>query len=273
MEALTVKIWSLISLHGPNVAYAIIILIVGLTVCKIIRTMVRNGLTKAGVDATLVPFVSKMVYYLSLTFVIVFVLARFGIQTTSIITVLGGAVLAVGLALQGTLSNFAAGVMLLLFRPFEVGDFVDAGGTIGTVIEIGVFCTTLNSPDNIKIIVPNSSINGAIIKNFSANATRRNDLVIGIDYGDDIGTAMDVIRRVLEADARVLKDPEALIAVGELADSSVNILVRPWSKAGDSWQLRLDLRRTLKEQLEAAGCSIPFPQTDVHLHQVASGNP
>ncbi len=249
------------------------ILIVGLTACSIIRATVRKGLNKARVDATLVPFVSNMVYYLSLTFVMVFVLARFGIQTTSIITVLGGAVLAVGLALQGTLSNFAAGVMLLVFRPFEVGDSVDAGGTVGKVIEIGVFCTTLHSPDNIKIIVPNSSIYGAIIKNFSANATRRNDLVMGIGYDDDIGKAMDVIRRVLEADARVLKDPEPLIAVGELADSSVNILVRPWSKAEDSWQLRLDLRRTLKEQLEAAGCSIPFPQTDVHLHQVPSGSP
>ena len=270
---MTERIWGLIEQHGPNVVYALLILIVGLTVCRIIRAAVRKGLTRAGVDATLVPFVSRMVYYLTLTFVIVFVLARFGIETTSIIAVLGGAALAVGLALQGTLSNFAAGVMLLVFRPFEVGDFVDAGGTRGKVIEIGVFCTTLHSPDNVKIIIPNSSVYGAIIKNFSANDTRRNDLVIGIDYGDNIGTAMDVIRRVLEADARVLKDPEALIAVGELADSSVNILVRPWSKAEDSWQLRLDLRRTLKEQLEAAGCSIPFPQTDVHLHQATSGNP
>ena len=272
MEAITETISGLIMLHGPSVVYALVILIVGLAVCRIVHTTVRKTLTRAGVDATLVPFISKMAYYLSLTFVMLSILARFGIQTTSIIAVLGGAVLAVGLALQGTLSNFAAGVMLLLFRPFEVGHFVDAGGTTGTVDEIGIFCTTLHSAQNIKIIVPNSSIYGTIIKNFSANDTRRNDLVIGIDYGDNIGTAMDVIRRVLEADARVLKDPEALIAVGELADSSVNILVRPWSKAGDSWQLRLDLRRTLKEQLEAAGCSIPFPQTDVHLHQVASGN-
>ncbi len=273
METMTETVWGLIEQHGPSVVYALVILIIGLTACRIVRAMVRKGLTKAGVNATLVPFVSKMAYYLSLTFVIVFVLARFGIETTSIIAVLGGAVLAVGLALQGTLSNFAAGVMLLMFRPFEVGHVVDAGGTTGKVIEIGIFSTTLHSPDNIKIIIPNSSIYGTIIKNFSANDTRRNDLVIGIDYGDNIGTAMDVIRRVLEADARVLKDPEALIAVGELADSSVNILVRPWSKAGDSWQLRLDLRRTLKEQLGAAGCSIPFPQTDVHLHQVASENP
>ena len=273
MEALIENLWILIVQHGPNVAYALVILFGGLTVCRIVRATVRRGLTKAGFDATLIPFVSKMAYYLSLTFIFVFVLARFGIQTTSIIAVLGAASLAVGLALQGTLSNFAAGVMLLMFRPFEVGHFVDAGGTSGTVSEIGIFSTTLNSPNNIKIIIPNSSVYGAIIKNFSANDTRRNDLVIGIGYGDNIGTAFDVIRRVLEADARVLKNPEALIAVGELADSSVNILVRPWSKAGDSWQLRLDLRRTLKEQLEAAGCSIPFPQTDVHLHQVTSENP
>jgi small conductance mechanosensitive channel len=272
MEAITETISGLIMLHGPSVVYALVILIVGLAVCKIVHTTVRKTLTRAGVDATLVPFISKMAYYLSLTFVMLSILARFGIQTTSIIAVLGGAVLAVGLALQGTLSNFAAGVMLLVFRPFEVGHFVDAGGTAGTVIEIGIFSTTLHSPDNVKIIVPNSSIYGAIIKNFSANETRRNDLVMGIDYGDNVGTAMDVIRRVLEADDRVLKDPEPLIALGELADSSVNILVRPWCKASDYWSLRFDLLRTLKEQLEAAGCSIPFPQTDVHLHQVASGN-
>jgi len=270
MEALTERIWGLVMEHGPSVVYALVILIVGLTVCRIVRAAVRKTLTRARVDATLVPFISKMVYYLSLTFVMVFVLARFGIETTSIIAVLGGAALAVGLALQGTLGNFAAGVMLLVFRPFEVGDAVDAGGTMGKVIEIGIFCTTLHSPDNVKIIVPNSSIYGAIIKNFSANDTRRNDLVMGIDYGDNIGTAMDVIRRVLEADDRVLKDPEALIAIGELADSSVNILVRPWCKKEDYWPLRFDLMRTLKEQLEAAGCSLPFPQTDVHLHQ-ASG--
>ena len=145
MKALTESMWSLLEQHGPNVIYAIIILVVGLTACRIVRETVRKALTKAHVDATLVPFVSKMVYYLSLTFVIVFVLARFGIETTSIIAVLGGAVLAVGLALQGTLSNFAAGVMLMVFRPFEVGHFVDAGGTTGTVDEIGIFCTTLHS--------------------------------------------------------------------------------------------------------------------------------
>jgi small conductance mechanosensitive channel len=270
MEDITQKIWNLIEQHGPSVVYAVVILIVGLTVCKMIRGMVRKGLTRAGVDATLIPFVSKMVYYLGLTFVMVFVLARFGIETTSIIAVLGGAALAVGLALQGTLSNFAAGVMLLVFRPFEVGEVVDAGGTVGKVIEIGVFCTTLHSADNIKIIVPNSSIYGAIIKNFSANETRRNDMVMGIGYGDDIGKAMDVIHRVLAADERVLKDPEPVVAVAELADSSVNIVVRPWCNASDYWPLRFDLNRTLKEQLETAGCSIPFPQTDVHLHQVGS---
>jgi len=270
MEEITQKIWSLVEQHGPSVVYAVVILIVGLTVCKMIRGMVRKGLTRAGVDETLVPFLSKLVYYLGLTFVMVFVLARFGIETTSIIAVLGGAALAVGLALQGTLSNFAAGVMLLIFRPFQVGDFVDAGGTAGSVIEIGVFCTTLHSPDNVKIIVPNSAVYGAIIKNFSANETRRIDMVMGIDYSDDIGKAIEVINRVLAADARVLKDPEPTVAVAELADSSVNIVVRPWCNASDYWPLRFDLNRTLKEQLEAAGCSIPFPQTDVHLHQVAS---
>jgi len=271
MEVISERIWNLVLEHGPSVIYALVILIVGMAVCRIVRAGVRKALTRANVDATLVPFISKMAYYLALTFVIVFVLARFGIETTSIIAVLGGAALAVGLALQGTLSNFAAGVMLLVFRPFDVGDAVDAGGTAGKVVEIGLFCTTLHSPDNVKIILPNSSVYGAIIKNFSANETRRNDIVMGVAYGDNLGTAMDVIRRVLDADTRVLKDPEPLIAVGELADSSVNILVRPWCKVEDYWLLRFDLLRTLKEQLEAAGCSIPFPQTDVHLHQ-ASGS-
>ena len=264
------RVTELIAQHGPNVVYAIVILVVGLTVCRIIRGLVRKALTRAEVDETLVPFISKLAYYLCMTFVIVFVLARFGIETTSIVAVLGGAALAVGLALQGTLSNFAAGVMLLIFRPFKVGDFVDAAGTAGSVQEIGVFCTTLHSPDNVRIIVPNSSVYGAIIKNFSANDTRRVDLVMGIDYSDDIGLALETIRKVVTADERVLKDPEPKIAVAELADSSVNIVVRPWCNADDYWAVRWDLTRALKEQLEAAGCSIPFPQTDVHLHQASS---
>jgi small conductance mechanosensitive channel len=260
----------LVSQWGLRVVGAIAILVIGWTVAKIIRGSVRRGLERASIDATLVPFISKLVYYLVLAFVLIAVLKGFGFETTSLIAVLGAAGLAVGLALQGTLSNFAAGVMLLFFRPFRVGDFVDAGGTAGTVQEIGVFATTLSTPDNVMIVVPNSSVYGQTIKNFSANDTRRNDMVVGISYDDDIGKAMATIEGIMKADSRVLADPAPVIAVSEMADSSVNLVVRPWCKKEDYWGLRFDLTRQFKEGLEAAGCSIPYPQTDVHLHQAGS---
>lgn len=265
-ETLTV----LVSTYGLRVVGALVVLIVGWIAAKMVRGAVRNGLTRANIDATLVPFLAKLVYYLFLTFVVLAVLRLFGVETTSFIAVLGAAGLAVGLAMQGTLSNFAAGVMLLVFRPFKVGDFIDAGGTAGTVIEIGVFATTLHSPDNVRIVVPNSAVGGQTIKNFSANDTRRVDMVVGIDYSDDIGKAIQVITSVMGNDSRVLPDPAPVVAVSEMADSSVNLVVRPWCKKEDYWGLRFDLTRAFKEQLEAAGCSIPFPQTDVHLHQAGA---
>ena len=196
---------------------------------------------------------------------VIAVLGLFGIETTSLVAVLATAGLAIGLALQGTLSNFSSGVMLLLFRPFRVDDFVEVAGVKGSVVEIGIFTTVLKTPDNVKIIVPNSSIYGATITNYAAYDTRRNDLLIGVSYGDDLADAETAIRRVIESDDRVLKDPEPVIAVAELADSSVNFVVRPWCKASDYWTLRFDLTRRIKEELEASGCSIPFPQQDVHL--------
>ena len=254
---------------GIKAIGALAVLIIGFVVAKWIRTSLRNALARRNVDATLVPFLASMVYYLVLAFVVIAVLGMFGIEATSMIAVLGAAGLAVGLAMQGTLSNFAAGVMLLIFRPFKVGDYVDAGGIAGSVIEIAIFSTTLHSPDNVRITVPNGAIYGAVIKNFSANDTRRNDMVMSIAYSDDIGKAIQVLQRCLDSDERVLKDPEPVIAVSELADSSVNLVVRPWCKKEDYWGLRFDLTRTMKEQLEASGCSIPFPQTDVHLHKAS----
>jgi small conductance mechanosensitive channel len=262
----------LISTWGLKVVGAIAVLIIGTMVAKVIRNAVRRGLERSELDDTLVPFITKMVYYLLLAFVVLAVLNLFGIQTTSFIAVLGAAGLAVGLALQGTLSNFSAGVMLLVFRPFQVGDFIDAGGTAGSVIEIGIFSTTLHSPDNVRIIVPNSAVYGQTIKNFSANDTRRNDMVVGVSYDDDLNKAAEVINRVLAADSRVLKDPEPTVAVSEMADSSVNFVVRPWCKKEDYWGLRFDLTKALKEELEAAGCSIPYPQQDVYMHQVAGSS-
>jgi small conductance mechanosensitive channel len=257
---------TLVSTWGLRVVGALAILLVGRIVAGTLRRSARRGLERSQVDASLVPFLSSLVYYLALAIVLVAVLNLFGIQTASIIAILGAAGLAVGLALQGTLSNFAAGVMLLLFRPFTVGDFVEVSGIAGVVDEVGVFSTTLHTGDNVRIVVPNSKIYGDILKNYSAAETRRIDLVIGISYTDDIGRAIEVLLRTLTSDPRVLKEPEPLVAVSELADSSVNLVVRPWCTGSDYWGLRFDLTRSIKEELESAGCSIPFPQRDVHVH-------
>jgi small conductance mechanosensitive channel len=269
-EAILDTVTALVATWGLKVVGAILILIIGRIGAGWARRITRKGLERSQVDATLVPFLSNGVYYLLLAVVLIFVLSAFGIQTASLVAVLGAAGLAVGLALQGTLSNFAAGVMLLVFRPFKVGDFIDAGGTTGSVDEIGIFACTLKSPDNVKIVVPNSQVYGQTIKNFNGFDTRRIDLVIGISYDDDIGLAIDTIRQIVAADERVLADPETVMAVSNLGDSSVDLVVRPWCQGSDYWSLRFDLTRRIKEGLEAAGCSIPYPQTDVHLHSVQS---
>jgi small conductance mechanosensitive channel len=258
---------TLVSTWGLQLAGALAVLIIGRFLCGIARKSIRRAMENRRVDPSLVPFVSNLVYFVLLAAVLIAVLGLFGIETTSLVAVLGTAGLAIGLALQGTLANFSSGVMLLLFRPFHVGDYIDAAGTAGTVTEIGVFSTTLNTPDNVKIIVPNSGIFGATIKNFSANDTRRNDIVLGISYDDDISNAIAVVNAVLSKDSRVLSDPEPVVAVSELADSSVNLVVRPWCRKEDYWGLRFDLTRRFKEELEQGGCSIPYPQHDVHLHQ------
>lgn len=262
-------ITSTASTWGLQVIGAIAVLIVGRFVAGVLRRAVRRALERSKVDASLIPFFASAVYYLAITVVLIAVLELFGIQTTSMIAVVGAAGLAIGLAMQGTLSNVASGVMLLIFRPFRLGDFVEVAGVAGSVAEIGLFSTALNTPDNVRITVPNSAIYGETIKNYSANDTRRNDLVVGVAYGDSIPQAMEIVRNVLSADARVLPEPAPVIAVGELGDSSVNLLVRPWCRKEDYWELRFELTRKLKEELEAGGCSIPFPQRDVHLHSAA----
>ena len=258
-------ILALTSTWGLKVLGAILVLIVGRIVASSVRKLVHRGSVRASLDATIVPFLSGLAYYVVLAIVFVAALGMVGIQTASLLAVFGAAGLAVGLAVQGTLSNFAAGVMLLLFRPFRVGDYIEAAGTAGTVASVGLFVTTLNTPDNVQILVPNSGVWGDTIKNYAANDTRRNDITVGIAYDNDIGKAMEIVRDVLGADARVLEDPAPLIAVAELADSSVNLVVRPWCKKEDYWGLRFDLIRGFKEALEAGGLSIPFPQRDVHL--------
>ncbi len=256
-----------LSTYGLRVVGALVVLLLGRMIAGMARTGAGRAMRRSRLEPTIIPFISGLVYYGLLAFVILAVLRLFGIETTSFIAVLGAAGFAVGLAMQGTLSNFSAGFMVLWFRPFKVGDYVQAGGISGTVVEIGVFTTTLHSPDNVQILVPNSSIYGQTIRNYSVNDTRRIDLVMGIAYTDDIGKAIAVIRKVLDSDNRVLGDPAPVIAVDELADSSVNLVVRPWCRRENYGPLRWDLTRRLKEDLEAAGCSIPFPQRDVHVHQ------
>jgi small conductance mechanosensitive channel len=267
LETSITTITDLLTNWGLKALGALAVLIVGRIVAGWVRRTIRSLLSRSKTDPTLVPFVSGLVYYLLLAVVVIAVLDMVGVQTASLIAVLGAAGLAVGLALQGTLANFAAGIMLLVFRPFQKGDYIEAAGVAGSVDAINIFTTSLNTPDNVRIVIPNASVWGQTIKNYAAHATRRLDLVVGIAYEDDIGRAIDTITGIVRADGRVLAEPQSTVAVNELGDSSVNIVVRPWCKREDYWPLRCELTRRFKEDLEKAGCSIPFPQRDVHVHQ------
>jgi small conductance mechanosensitive channel len=250
---------------GINLALALVIFIVGRIIAKIIVSLVEKLLAKSKTDQILINFISSIVSAILLVFIIAAALDKLGVDTTSLIALLGAAGLAVGLALQGSLQNFAAGVMLIMFRPFKAGDFVEAGGATGVVEKINIFNSVFRTGDNREVIIPNGAIYGGTITNFSARATRRIDMVFGIGYGDDIRKAKDIIKGILESDERVLKEPESLIAVGELADSSVNFNVRPWVNSGDYWPVRFDLTEKVKLAFDANGISIPFPQMDVHM--------
>lgn len=265
------QVYAVLATYGLNVLGALAIIVIGFIAAGWARKAVERAFSRSSrSDPTLVKFFGSLVRYAVIAFVIIAALQQFGVEATSLVAVFGAAGLAIGLALQGTLSNVAAGVMLLMFRPFKIGDFIDAGGQAGTVKEVGLFTTEMSTPDNVKIIVPNGQIWGQAIKNFSANPTRRVDLVMGIDYADNIDTAMATINRVIGEESRAMSDPEPVVVVGELADSSVNIIVRVWCNAGDYWGVRWDLTKKLKEQLEADGCSIPFPQRTVHMVQDAA---
>ncbi|GJL77553.1 MAG: mechanosensitive ion channel protein [Nitrospinaceae bacterium] len=250
---------------GINIALALMVFIVGRMVAGILVSLVEKLLAKAKMEQILINFISSIVSAALLIFVIAAALDKLGVDTTSIIALLGAAGLAVGLALQSSLQNFAAGVMLIVFRPFKAGDYVDAGGTAGTVETIKIFSTVLKTPDNREVIVPNGGIYGGTITNFSARATRRIDMVFGIGYDDDIRRARDVIKGILESDDRVLKDPEPLIAVGELGTNSVNFNVRPWVNSGDYWPVKFALNERIKLAFDESGISIPYPQMDVHM--------
>ncbi|MBP3192801.1 mechanosensitive ion channel family protein [Natronogracilivirga saccharolytica] len=258
--------------YGLNVLGAIVILIVGWLVASWVSKRVFRACDKSErIDNTLSPLIAKAAKIIILFATLIAVLGQFGIETASLVALLGVAGLAIGLALQGTLSNVASGVMLLTFRPFNVGDFIDAGGTMGIVDEIGLFTTKMHTLDNVYLLVPNSNIWGANIKNFSRNELRRVDMVFGISYSDDIDKAFEIIQEALDADERVLKDPEPLLAVGELGNSSVDLLVRPWTKGPDWWATRLALTKDIKQRFDKGGITIPFPQRDVHLFQKNGG--
>ncbi|MGB5621420.1 MAG: mechanosensitive ion channel domain-containing protein [Gammaproteobacteria bacterium] len=255
---------------GLRLFAALAIFIIGRWVARWLSRLLEKGMQKAGTDQTLIVFLRNIVYVGLLTFAIIAAVGQLGVQTTSFLAVLGAAGLAVGLALQGSLANLAAGVLIIIFRPFKLGDFIEAGGIAGTVKAISIFTTTLHTPDNKVIIVPNAQVNSGTITNYSANDTRRVDMVIGVSYGDDLDKVRSVIQQVLAADERVLKDPAPQIAVMALADSSVNFTVRPWAKSADYWGLYFDLQEQIKKRFDKEGISIPFPQQDVYIHQVSS---
>jgi small conductance mechanosensitive channel len=253
----------------PRVLGALAILFVGRLVAGWAKKLAGRALARSNVDPILVPFASGLTYVGLMTLVVIAAVTTLGVSTTSFVAVLGAAGLAIALAFQGTLSNFSSGVMLLTFRPFKVGDLVEIGGTLGKVKEVAIFSCLLATPDNVEVRVPNSEVFGKVIKNYTASGTRRVDLVVGVSYDDDLGVAVRTCMDVIAADSRVLSEPEPVVAVHEMADSSVNLVVRPWVNTPDYWNVRWDLTRALKESLESAGCTIPFPQRDVHLHQVA----
>jgi small conductance mechanosensitive channel len=256
--------------YGLKVIGAILILIIG----RIIAGQIRKGMRKLGEargwDPSLTGFLSSLVYFFVMAFVIIAVLGSFGVQTASIVAVLGAASFAVGLALQGSLANFAAGFLMVIFRPINVGDYIEGAGVAGTVEEIQIFTTTLVTPDNKTVIIPNANMTSDNIVNWSAKGIRRVDMVFGIGYDDDIDKARQIMEDVLAKDERILKDKPTQIAVVELADSSVNFVVRPWANVSDYWGVYLDAMENIKKAFDDQGISIPYPQQDVHLHQVSA---
>jgi small conductance mechanosensitive channel len=253
-----------------NIVAAALIFFIGRWVAGIVSNLVEKGLIRARLDATLSKFVRHLVYFLMLIFVAIAALNRLGVQTASFIAAIGAAGLAVGLALQGSLSNFAAGILLIIFKPFKVGDFVEMGGAKGTVQEIQIFNTVLHSPDNIRIVLPNAQVTSGNILNYSANDKRRVDLVFSVSYDDDLSKVKQFLLGVVLADNRILRTPEPVVAVLELADSSVDLVVRPWVKSDDYWAVYFDLTEKIKVGLETHGFTVPFPQYDLHLHNASA---
>lgn len=250
---------------GIKIVIALAIFIIGRLVVSIASKVFVKVLRSQDVDEMLVRFLASILRWVLLLFVVIAALSQLGVDTTSLVALLGAAGLAIGLSLQGSLSNFAAGVMIIVFRPFNKGDFVEIAGASGVIDSINIFTTTMTTPDNKEVIVPNGSILSSNITNYSARDTRRIDMVFGIGYDDDIRKAKALLEGIVGADSRVLAEPEPVVALGELADSSVNFLVRPWVKSEDYWDVLWETTEAVKLQFDEAGISIPYPQMDLHV--------
>lgn len=259
--------------YGTKIIGAFAIFILGKWISKTIVKALRRLMERAKLEATLVSFAANMAYGIMLAFVVIAAISHLGVETTSLAAVIGAAGLAVGLALQGSLSNFAAGVMIILFRPFKLDDVVEMTGVIGTVKDISIFTTTLITGDNKTVIIPNASVTSGNITNFSTQGTRRVDLVFGCGYDDNIKQVKETLEEIVAQDSRILKDPAPRVALQELADSSVNFVVRPWVNSVDYWDVYFDLHEQVKLTFDEKGISIPFPQQDVHIqHMPATDN-
>lgn len=267
MEGMMSTIWELSLKYGLKILLAVLTLVIGLWIIGIILRAVRKNMTKRDVDATLRQFLGSILSMILKVLLIITVISMLGVEMTSFVAILAAAGFAIGMALSGTLQNFAGGVMLIIFKPFKAGDFIDAQGYTGTVKEIQIFNTILKTPDNKTIIIPNGGLATGAMTNFSTEPNRRVDFTFGIGYEDDIDKAKSIISGLIEADTRIYKDPEPFIAVSELADSSVNLVVRVWAGAGDYWGIFFDLTEKVKKNFDKEKISIPYPQTDVHIYK------
>lgn len=267
MENLLDRANDLLIFYGPKLIGAIIVLIIGLWIIKGLSNWAHKLMVKRGIDESLRPFIRSLLSIVLKVALIIAVMGMVGIQMTSFIAILGAAGLAIGMALGGTFQNFAGGVLILLFKPFRIGDFIEAQGYTGTVKEISIFSTVLNTPDNKIIIVPNGGLSTSSLINYSKEPIRRVDWTFGIGYGDDVDKARSVLKNLIEADERILKDPEMFIAVSELADSSVNMVVRVWVNSENYWGVFFDMNEKVYKIFDKEGLNIPFPQMDLHLQK------
>jgi small conductance mechanosensitive channel len=259
------QIQEIVTVWGLKVIAAVAIFIVGRWIAMFMRRVIRRLMERANVESIITGFVSSIAYIALLAFVVIAALGQLGIQTTSFIAVLGAAGLAIGLALQGSLANFAAGFLMIIFRPFKVGDFIEGAGVAGIVEEIQIFTTTLKTPDNKIIIIPNAKLSGDNIVNYSTQETRRVDMSVGVAYDSDLSHVKKVLNDIISQDERVLADPPPQVVVAELADSSVNLVVRVWTKSGDYWAVKCDMTETIKNRFDAEGINIPFPQREIRI--------